>query len=182
MSQSVSPPPEAAGETYELTRERRLGQRMHAFSNMVQSYFYGRTEQPLGIALSEWRVLRATLLAPGISQAEVAAGEGISVMSVSRAVTGLRRKQLIEAASDPEDRRKTLLSPSQRGRELGEDIAKRERVMYEHLFSVLSDDERNVLDDLLSRVNEHVQNGELPPTPPAGRDWQAVLSETVVLD
>jgi len=161
----------------ELQGPRRLGQRLHAFSNMVQSYYYGRTEQPLGIALSEWRVLRATILKPGVSQAEVAAGEGINVMRVSRAVASLKRKAMIDVESDPEDRRRTMLSPTALGRELGIDIAARETATYDHIFSVLSDSEQELLDDLLARVNDHVQNVDLPPTPAVSRDWLTILSD-----
>jgi len=164
-----------AAEQAELQGQRRLGQRMHTFSNMVQSHYYGRTEQPLGIALPEWRVLRATILKPRISQAEVATGEGINVMNVSRAVAGLKRKGLIEVQSDPDDRRRTMLSPTKLGYDLGADIGERETITYEHIFSVLSESEQGVLDELLARVNDHVQNGDLPPAPPPSRDWVTLL-------
>lgn len=165
-----------APETTELQGERRLAQRLHTFSNMVQAFYFGRTERPLGLASAEWRVLRATILKPRISQAEVAMGEGINVMSVSRAVAGLRRKALIEVEVDPDDRRKTMLSPTALGQELGADIGLREQIVYEHVFSVLSDAEKGLLDELLGRVNEHVRREELPPTPPPSRDWTAALN------
>lgn len=166
----------------ELRGERRLGHRMHTFSNMVQSHYYGRTEQPLGIALPEWRVLRAAILRPGISQAAVATGEGINVMNVSRAVAGLKRKGLIEVKSDPEDRRRTMLVATDLGRELSADIGARETKTYEHIFSVLSESEQRTLDDLLARVNDHVQHGELPPPAPPSRDWVTVLGEDTAAD
>lgn len=160
----------------EFTLRRRLGQRMHAFSNVVQAAFSGRTEQPVGIALPEWRVLRAALLTPGTSQAEVAAGEGINVMSVSRAVAGLKRKGLIEVDSDPADRRRVMLKPTPLGDELGAEIGARELVMYDHIFSVLSASEQEVLDELMARVNDHVQGAELPPPPPVTRDWASIFA------
>lgn len=159
-----------------LRGERRLGQHLHAFSNMVQSHFHKRTEQPIGIALPEWRVLRATILAPRISQADVAAGEGINVMSVSRAVAGLKQKKLIDVEPDPDDRRRTMLSPTELGAALGADIAVREQVIYQHLFSVLTEAEQAMLDEMMARVNENVANGHLPPTPPPTRDWATILA------
>lgn len=158
-----------------LRGQRRLAQLLNTFGNMVQSIYQGRTEKPLGLALVEWRVLRATILRHPISQAGVATGEGLNVMGVSRAVAGLRAKGLLECHSDPDDRRKTMLSPTDLGRQLGADMAERERVMYEHTFSVLSTDEQRLLDELLERVNGHLRDTDLPPPPTASRDWAALF-------
>ena len=61
------------------------------------------------------------------------------------------------------------------GGQIGADMAERERVMYEHAFSVLSDDEQAVLDELLERVNVHLRDADLPPPPVASRDWAALF-------
>ncbi|NNC80566.1 MAG: winged helix-turn-helix transcriptional regulator [Acidimicrobiales bacterium] len=161
----------------EMTVERMLGQRIHAFSNMITGHFYRRTEQPLGVSLPEWRVLRSVLLHPGTSQGEVAGLEGLNVMNVSRAVAGLRRKGLVDVQPDPEDRRRTMLSATEVGEGIGADIATREGMVYEHVFSVLSRDEVEHLDEVLDRVNEALREVALPDPPPASRDWAAVIEE-----
>lgn len=165
------------GEQYlAVSPERRLGQRLHAFGNMVSASYYQRTEKPIGVALPEWRVLRAAILAPGISQGEIATAEGLNVMNVSRAVAGLRRKGLLEARPDPGDRRRSLLEPTPLGEELGTDLASREQVMYEHVFSVLSPDELSLLDELMDRVNSSLRTGRLPDPPVASRDWKQAIA------
>lgn len=159
----------------ELTIERMLGQRMHAFSNMISGNFYRRTEQPFGIGLPEWRVLRSAIIAPGTSQVEIASVEGLNVMNVSRAVAGLRRKGLLDAQPDPADRRRSKLYPTELGAAMGEDIGARERAIYEHVFSVLSRAEVEQLDKVLDLVNTGLRSSELPEPPPASRDWRAAI-------
>lgn len=166
---------DSAPPQHHLTAERMLGQRIHAFSNMISGHFYRRTEQPFGVSLPEWRVLRSVLLEPGVSQGEIAIAQGLNVMNVSRAVAGLRKKGLVEAVPDPEDRRRTMLSSTELGREIGSDINARERMVYDHVFAVLDEGEVSQLNQLLDRVNTSLRGGGLPDPPPPSRDWAAVL-------
>jgi len=161
--------------TADVVIERLVGQRMHAFSNAVSSSYYHRTEKSFGVTLPEWRVLRSAILEPGITQGQIAVAEGLNVMNVSRAVSGLKRKGLLLTRLDPNDRRRSLLTPTELGEELGADLAVRERAMYEHVFSVLSRPEVAVLDELLGRVNAFVATADLPDPPPASRHWIDVL-------
>lgn len=163
------------GPMADVVIERLVGQRMHAFSNSVSSSYYHRTEKSFGVTLPEWRVLRSAILDPEITQSQIAAAEGLNVMNVSRAVSGLKRKGLLDTRLDPDDRRRSLLTPTALGQEIGADLAVRERAMYEHVFSVLSRDEVEVLDELLRRVNDFVANADLPDPPPASRPWIDVV-------
>ena len=156
-----------------MSIERRLGQRLHVFSNMVQGFYFRRTEQPLGVALAEWRVLRSVIDFPEITQGEIAAAEGLNVMNVSRAVAGLRDKGLIDVETDPDDRRRTLLSATEVGEGIGADIARREQQIYGHFFSVLSSEELRNLDALMAKVNDQLRSGALPEPPPMSQDWSA---------
>lgn len=160
-----------------LTIERMIGQRIHAFSNMISGNFYRRTEQPFGISLPEWRVLRSAIIAPGTTQSEVASVEGLNIMNVSRAVAGLRRKGLLEATPDPNDRRRSLLRPTELGASMGRDIGARERAIYQHVFSVLSREEVDTLDKVLDLVNTALRSTELPPPPDPSRDWRGAIKE-----
>lgn len=161
----------------ELSDERRLGTQLHTFSNIISATFYQRTEVPFGIALSEWRVLQSAIAAPGTSQSDIAFANGLNVMTVSRAVSGLRTKGLVETASDPDDRRRSLLYATELGAELGADIAKRATQMYAHVFADLSSEELAVVGDVVRRVNSRLRTSELPEAPPAARDWAALIGE-----
>lgn len=167
---------ESESSEHHLTAERKLGQRIHAFSNMISGHFYHRTEQPFGVSLPEWRVLRSVLLEPGVSQGEIALAQGLNVMNVSRAVAGLRRKGLIDAEQDPADRRRTMLSATTLGRDIGSDINARERLVYDHLFSVLTADEVAQLNELLGRVNTTMRENGLPDPPAPSAEWAKILS------
>lgn len=158
-----------------LSAERTLGQRMHAFSNMMSGHYYGRSELVFGVSLAEWRVLRSVLLEPDISQAEIAMAEGLNVMNVSRAVAGLRRKALIEARTDPQDGRRSLLRSTALGDEIGFDLARREQLIYEAVFGELTTEEVEQLDSLLDRVNTTLRGVALPDPPPPRRDWAEIV-------
>jgi len=162
----------------DLSLERVVAGRLHAFSNMITGAFYQRTEQPLGVSLPEWRVLRSVLLTPGVSQGEIAADQGLNVMNVSRAVAGLRRKGLIEVQPDPDDRRRTMLTPSSLGEDVGHDIHQRERLVYEHVFSELSPDELDHLGHMMGRVNKLLRDDGLPEPPPPVKDWASLLNQS----
>ncbi len=163
--------------TTDMTRERRLGLQLHAFSNLVSSMFYQRTEVPFGVSLPEWRVLQEAIASPGTSQGEVALAHGLNVMTVSRAASGLVRKGLIEAEPDQTDRRRRLLRATELGTALGADIAGRASVMYDHIFSVLSPGERALLEELMARVNGHLRNEEFPALPPSAQPWAELIAE-----
>ena len=168
---------EVGSKASDLSVERTLGQRIHVFSNMTSGNYYGRTELVFGVSLPEWRVLRAVLLQPDVSQVEVAAAEGLNVMNVSRAVAGLRRKTLIEVRTDPDDGRRSLLFATTLGEEIGAEISAREQLVYETVFGALGSDEIEQLDHYLSAVNQRLRDVGLPDAPPPSRDWVAILDE-----
>lgn len=167
----------ADDQRVDTTQERKLGLQLHAFSNLVASTFYHRTEVPFGVSLPEWRVLQQAIASPNTSQGEVAAEHGLNVMNVSRAVSGLVRKGLIVVTTDPTDRRRRLLEPTPMGRDLGADIAKRASLMYGHLFGVLSRDELESLDAIMTKVNGVLREGDFPDLPEGSRPWAEVLRD-----
>ncbi|MEM7325838.1 MAG: MarR family transcriptional regulator [Actinomycetota bacterium] len=162
-----------------MTTEWTVGQRMHTFSNVIYGHFFSRSEQPFGVTLPEWRVLRSLVVDPGASQGEIAAAESLNVMSVSRAVAGLRRKGLVAVDSDPDDRRRSILSITELGAELGQDIVDRERLVYEHVFSALAEEDLQQMHDLLDRINPTIEAASFPPSPETNRDWPTVISENL---
>lgn len=68
-----------------------------------------------------------------------------------------------------------MLSSTQLGREVGSDINARERIVYDHLFSVLSADEVANMNEMLDRVNTAMRDDGLPEPPQPTQDWAAVL-------
>lgn len=175
MTDSNGADVEAGAQT--LSRERTLGQRIHAFSNMMSGHYFGRSELVFGVSLPEWRVLRSVLLHPDITQIEIARAEGLNVMNVSRAVAGLRRKTLVDSRPDPADGRRILLQATSLGREIGAEIATREQMVYDTVFAELSSPELQQLDEVLERVNTKLRETELPAPPAPSRDWASILDK-----
>lgn len=179
VSNAMGEPKVVEGSTSSLEQsaESVLAMRIHAFSNMISGHYYGRSELVFGVNLSEWRVLQAVLGDPGTTQVEIATAQGFNVMNVSRAVSGLRRKGLLESRTDPKDARRSLLRATSLGEEIGIEIADRAQIVYESVFSVLDDSEIEVLDELLGRVTTRLRDVELPDVPAPRRDWAAHLGQ-----
>lgn len=109
------------------------------------------------ITLTEWRVLVRIHRSPGIAAQEIATRTGISPMNVSRALASLRRSGRVAVDRDPDDSRRNLLRLTSSGEalfdELYPDAAARSARMYESL----SEEELRVLDGLLRRIGDHIQ-------------------------
>lgn len=134
----------------------RLGRRLHAISSAVSREDSHRLEELFGIAMPEWRVLHGAIEQPGVSQGEIAMLDGLNAMTVSRAVASLRAKGLIEVRTNPNDRRRGMVMATDRGRRIAAEIEPRLRRWYADVFSVLSEGEIAVLDELLERVGSFV--------------------------
>ena len=105
-----------------------------------------------GIGVMEWRAMAMIARTPGTSANAIALQSGLDKSSVSRAVQALMRKGDVEAAGDPGDSRRTLLTLTPTGEALHRRVLaaslERERL----LLSGFSQIERRMLFGLLDRL------------------------------
>ena len=152
-----------------LDLEDFLPYRLSLLSNRI-SHGISRTYQDRhDLNVTEWRVLAVLGRYPGISASEVVGRTAMDKVAISRAARLLLDKGLIERHEDRADRRckKLYLSPA--GRDLHERIAPAALAYEESLVSVLSADERRVLDRALQKLIEAAEDGldgAHPPLPP----------------
>lgn len=165
-----------------LTTAQSAGHRIFVLGNIVAGGYYERAERPFGLSLAQWTVLRTVLITPGLSQADIAVTSGLNVMNVSRAVAGLRRKQLVKASEDPRNQRRKMLEATTLGESIGRDLVEREQLLYEHVFADLSTNDLTRLDALIDEVITRLA-AHPPPEPPApSRDWRAVFDDLKTQD
>lgn len=161
-----------------LSTGQSVGHNIFVLGNIVAGGYYERAERPFGLSLAQWTVLRTVLISPESSQADIAAACGLNVMNVSRAVGGLREKGLVNAADDPRNQRRKMLTATPLGESIGSDLAERERLLYDHVFDGLPADEVERLDAAINQVISRLAEHPPPEPPPPSRDWRAVLAGT----
>lgn len=89
----------------------------------------------------------------GLSQQEIAARLGIRPQSVSEAVTRLEQRGLIYKETDANDRRATRIFITQEGITRRSELVKLRTAHAEAFFSVLTEEEKAQLANLLQKLN-----------------------------
>jgi len=97
-------------------------------------------ESRFGLTSAEWRVLAVVTAAGSPTQAELLAATGMDKMMISRAVTGLSTRRLIDRARDTGDRRTLRLQPTDEGRRLHDIVAPQALEVEARLLAALAPD------------------------------------------
>lgn len=105
-----------------------------------------------GLAATEWRVLAAVIDAGSPTQAEVVAVTGMDKMMVSRAVSGLVQRRLLDRGRDAGDRRTLRLTPTGEGRRIHEIVAPQALEVEARLLACLSPGEAATLRAALAKL------------------------------
>lgn len=109
------------------------------------------------LTLAEWRVM-ANLLRTGESTVNaLAAATYVDRAEVSRASRSLEKHGLVERGSHPSSKAKRLLRLTGTGREMAVRIGGQRRLFYDYLLDGLSEEERQLLDDLLLHLAVRIE-------------------------
>lgn len=113
-------------------------------------------EDRFGLSGSEWRVLAAvtaaTTAAGSPTQAELLALTGMDKMTISRAVTALSTRRLVDRVRDTGDRRTLRLSPTEEGRRIHDIVAPQALEVEARLLAALSPGEAEALRTALGKL------------------------------
>ena len=119
-----------------------------------------------GLTYAEWRVLaRIAAMNDGGTAAQVVELAWVDNAEVSRAISSLERKGILEKRKNPSDRRASLLMLTENGKARYDETVQRRMRFHERLLSGLSPEERATLDDLLGRIGSELRDvveGDLP--------------------
>lgn len=147
-----------------LDLERLVPYRLSVLSNKVSSAIAGEYHRRFGLAITEWRVMAVLGRFPGLSAREVTERTAMDKVAVSRAVARLLERSLIQREIHGDDRRRSVLTLSEDGFRVYDEVAPMVLECERQLLSPLSDEERAQLDRLidklgkegLKRMNEHI--------------------------
>lgn len=154
MQRSMSEPesPASSPSSVLINLEQFLPFRISVLSNRVSANIAKVYGDRYGIAIPEWRVITLLALYPGSSASEVSDRSAMDKVAVSRAVARLLERGFIRRETHGDDRRRSMLALSPAGRQVYETAAPLVNAMEERLMSVLSDEERKVLETLIDRL------------------------------
>jgi len=136
----------------ELILEDFLPYRLAILSHTVSSLIARVYDKRFGLTIPEWRVIAIVGRFPGLSAVEVADRTMLDKVAVSRAVTKLIKAGRIDREFADADRRRSILTLSEDGRKVHDEVAPLAMAMEDDLLHGLADDEIAVLNTVIERL------------------------------
>ena len=104
---------------------------------------------------SQKRILILLRETAGMTQKELTARLGVQPRSASEVLNKLEQADLISRTSSEADHRTTDICLTPAGEQLAQEAAVKRRERHEQMFSVLSEQEKDTLIELLERINAY---------------------------
>ncbi len=137
-----------------LDLEHFLPYRLSRLSNQISHDIAKTYEEKYGLSVTEWRVIAILGRYPGISATEVTEKSAMDKVAISRAVRRLIDAGRIRRQANDNDRRAKHLFLSDQGQAVYDAIVPAALAYEQRLLNALSDQEKNQLDQLLTRLTE----------------------------
>lgn len=134
---------------------------MSVTSNGVSSAIANRYEAASGLKIPEWRIMAVLGDAGALTQRDMVGATLMDKVAVNRACRVLEERGLAARRPNTRDGRSHLLELTAQGREMHLRVMAIALETESRIFSVLSQDERQMLKRLLDRLRKRV--GELDP-------------------
>ena len=160
--------PARKAEAGPLILERFVPYRLSVLANTVSRAIAREYQARFGLSIPEWRVLAVLGRFAPLAASCVCARTEMDKVRVSRAVARLLEAGLIERRTDPEDRRRRLLSQTRAGADIYRRIVPLALGREAALTEVLSAEELAQLDRLLDKLQRRANGiaaseGARPP-------------------
>ena len=136
-----------------LELDRFLPYRLSVLSNRVSQTIATAYGERFGIGITEWRVIAVLGLQPGLSANQVAERTAMDKVAVSRAVAKLLERDLLQRDTHGDDRRRSVLVLSEAGYRVYDEVVPLAQGFERDLLSVLDEEERAMLDRLLTKLS-----------------------------
>ncbi len=137
-----------------LNLQGYLPYRLSVVSNQISNVISNIYRDRFGLSIWQWRVI-ALLGAPGsLTAQQVAEQAAMDKMTVSRAVSGLLKRDLVTRISSPTDRRARILRLTKLGQQIHDEIAPLAKEQEKVLLSGMSKTEIAQLFALLERLEQ----------------------------
>lgn len=135
---------------------RFLPYRLSVVTNKVSRAFARRYSEEFGLSIPEWRVLAVLGAFAPLSSNGICERTAMDKAKVSRAVSLLVGKGLVERAPEPADRRLVRLRHSTAGARVYRAIVPRAQALEAEITADLTAEERALLERLLAKLEARV--------------------------
>ena len=135
-----------------LILEDFLPYRLAILSHTVSGLIARVYDKRFGLTIPEWRVIAIVGRFPGLSAVEVAERTMLDKVAVSRAVTKLIKAGRIDREFADADRRRSILTLSEDGRKVHDEVAPLALEMEQDLLHGLNDDQVSLLNIVIERL------------------------------
>lgn len=138
----------------QLKLEKFLPYRLSIASNRVSESIATAYHALFGLRIPEWRLVAVIAESDGVTQQALVSATRMDKVSVSRAAIALADRGLIARKPNPADQRSHLLSLTEAGRALYENVAPKALELEARLFAGFSADELAQFQAVLDRIEE----------------------------
>jgi len=135
-----------------LILEDFLPYRLAILSHTVSSLIARVYDKRFGLTIPEWRVIAIVGRFPGLSAVEVAERTMLDKVAISRAVTKLIKANRIDRQFADADRRRSILTLSEEGRKVHNEVAPFALEMEQDLLQGLNDEQIQILNTAIERL------------------------------
>lgn len=142
-------------EAQALELEKFLPYRLSVLAQIVSESLHDLYAGPFELSVTQWRVMAALGRFAPLTASDVGQRIVMDKVAVSRAVSSLMKRGLIERAADPEDRRRASLRLTEKGRTVHAQIVPLALKYEAELYAALSVEERRTLNTLCDRLFSH---------------------------
>ncbi len=136
----------------DLILEDFMPYRLAILSHTVSSLIARVYDKRFGLTIPEWRVIAIVGRFPGLSAVEVAERTMLDKVAISRAVTKLIKANRIDREFADADRRRSILTLSEEGRKVHDEIAPLALNMEKDLLHGLGDEQIDTLNIAIERL------------------------------
>ena len=137
-----------------LELENFLPYRLSVLAQLVSESLHDLYVGPFKLTVTQWRVMAALGRFAPLTASDVGQRIVMDKVAVSRAVASLMKRDLVERATDRNDRRRGLLRLSPRGRAMHARIVPIALAYEARLYEALGPGERRSFDALTDRLLE----------------------------
>ncbi|PZP61618.1 MULTISPECIES: MarR family winged helix-turn-helix transcriptional regulator [Pseudoxanthomonas] len=146
------PDPLPPAQPLTLQLETFVPYQLSVLSNRVSQAISAEYYRRFGLVMTEWRTMCVLGRYPGLSAGEVAEQTAMDKVAVSRAVARLLERGLVSRDIHGDDRRRSVLALSEKGRDLHDTVAPLVLECERRLLSVLDESEVAQLHALMQRL------------------------------
>lgn len=135
--------------------------RLSIVSNKVSSIVAQTYKDKFALSITEWRIMAVLGEYPGASADEISVKTQIEKSLISRAISNLLKRKLVERNTAKDDKRRSEVALSKTGYEVYAEVVPMSLEYEQALLNCLSNKEQAQLSEMIDRLYDHAQTLKL---------------------